>query len=128
MKHKVRRTELADRLRSSCTAQEYTASLKHTCELYDVWLKKKWVKRTYTVAELRAALKEMIMNPMPIEEAPMLVWDPALATKPQLDAGQHRRQAFLKLFNADGKITALTPETVKVRILQYLRVEQLFKC
>jgi hypothetical protein len=115
LKHKVRRVELSDRLRVSCTPTEYEASINHTCKLYDQWHAAKKCKRSYTPAELREAMKNMIKNPLPIGEAPLLVWDPALHHKPQLDAGQHRREAFLHVFNADGKITELTPQTAQVR-------------
>jgi hypothetical protein len=127
MKHKVRRTELSDRLHVSMTRKEYDACIKYTSEQYTKWFDQKITEVKYSPDELRAALKKLIMSPTPIKDAPILLWDPALKTQPQLDTGQHRRAAFLQAFNAKGEWRELTPETVLVSIYSKMMVEQLFK-
>lgn len=115
MKHNVRRTEFKDRLRVSGAAAEWNQSIKYTVTMYDKWHRESLTDKSFTEGQLRAALIHAKTHVMPIEKMPILCWDPSLEYQPQLDGGQHRRQAFMDLFNADNKHTEITIENAVVR-------------
>ena len=50
--------------------------------MYAQWKAAGLWHRTYTAAELRTALADLIKTPLPVEKVPLLYWDPALEHKP----------------------------------------------
>jgi hypothetical protein len=55
-----------------------------------------------------------------LSDFPLLVWDSAADQDPQLDAGQHRRLAFLELMQEYlQKYPDIAPNNIKVRVPPY---------
>ncbi len=125
MKTGVRRTEISDRLRASCELDEFEQSVEYTVQKYQEWHEKDSTIPIYTADTLVKAMRDCIHQSRPLEQTPLLCWDPKIP-KPQLDAGQHRRQAFLDTYNPGGLVKELHPTTYQVRDLSFLRLEQLF--
>jgi hypothetical protein len=68
----------------------------------------------YTIDSLRTAIRDVFhMRGGPITEFPPLFWCGG-DERPQLDAGQHRREAFMNVVDPQRTVTRLTPNNIEV--------------
>lgn len=110
----IRRTEPADRLKVSMTQADFEASLQYTVDQYDKAAETDSNFAGVTKDTLRLRIEEAFhLRGGPITDFPPLFW-PLGLDRPQLDAGQHRREAFLNVVDPRREVTCLTFDTIKV--------------
>jgi len=110
----VRRKNDKERLLLSFSKKDFLRSVKYTVEQANQWVAQKRYSQKWTESELIAAYKKCAAERVyDLNQVPPLIWDPTLESKPQLDRGQHRREAMLKEY-ATTSWTTLTPESWSV--------------
>ena len=124
--YKIRRLEIGDQLRVSFTKKEYEASVEYTVQKMKEWQQEGLVTAVDKTT-LERRYQELINTSVPFDDYPMLLWDPKLPTKPQLDVGQHRRSALINLYNKNGTEQSMDLKNRKVSRLSPSPLEQLFK-
>jgi hypothetical protein len=122
MKTSIRRTEPADRLRVSMSKANFEASLVYTVQELEREAESNPDVPKYTVESLRTAIQNAFHHRGgPISAFPPLFWCGG-DDRPQLDAGQHRRAAFMNVVDPEQKTTQLTAANIKVMLL--FRIDQ----
>jgi hypothetical protein len=93
----------------------FQACLEHTVQELEKAAVEDSTIQTYTVDSLRLAIEQaFFLRGGPITEFPPLFLCPN-EERPQLDAGQHRREAFLNIVDRKRETTVLTPQNIEVR-------------
>jgi hypothetical protein len=96
--HGIRRLNDKDRLLASVMPEDLAQSIEYTSRMTVQWKSQGVMKRSYTPQELRDTYKWCANTQLSkITNAPPLLWDPKLERQPQLDRGQHRREALLRI-------------------------------
>jgi hypothetical protein len=97
MKTSIRRTEPGDRLKVSMSMDNFEYSLIYTVQELNKARESDSNVPLYTVETLRSAIQNAFhLRGGPIKEFPPLFWCGG-DERPQLDAGQHRREAFMNV-------------------------------
>jgi hypothetical protein len=126
----IRRTEMADRLKVSLTYEEFEAGLEYTVKAYARWFKDKvpGATKAYTKDELVQKYRHALRTVVHYRQLPIFLTDPKKSPwGAQLDAGQHRKQAFMLLKAAElANIDELTPENIDVSV--HLQIVRLNNC
>lgn len=126
----IRRTEITDRLKVSLTYDEFEAGLEYTVKAYARWFKDNvpGATKAYTKDELVEKYRHALCTVVGFRQLAIFLTDPKKSPfGAQLDAGQHRKAAFMQLKGAElTKISGLTPENMDVSI--HLQIVRLNNC
>lgn len=111
-------------LRVSMTLAEMRSHLEHTVKvmtrLHNLPNNPHQIDKVPTVQELETDMKDALRVPRAFENLPMVFCDPKV-TAPQLDCGQHRRQALMSMHKADVLESDQSPEKMQVSVDQFRR-------
>jgi hypothetical protein len=126
----IRRTEIPDRLKVSLTYKEFEAGLEYTVKAYARWFKDNvpGATKAYTKDELVQKYQHALRTVVDFRQLAIFLTDPEKSPfGAQLDAGQHRKAAFMQLKVAElTQISELTPENMDVSI--HLQIVRLNNC